>query len=161
MAMSQTGKLRSFDWADGVPRARREKKGARPTARIAAMACLVVILCAGFVAQRVYVMNLTYLLEAERARAREVARENEFLQLEVARARSLDRIEAIARGRLGMVPFERRDVVVIPGDGRRGETVLAQQQAEPRRRPADGWLAAFLEWAEGRWPGRTAEAGEP
>lgn len=160
MAMSQIGKLRSFDWTAGEPSGRRSRP-VRSASRIVAMACLIVILCGGFVAQRVYVMNLTYRLEAERARAREVARENEFLQLEVARARSLDRIEAIARGRLGMVPFERRDVVVIPGDGRRIETVVAQQRVEPARRPGDGWLAAFLEWAEGRWPGRTAEAGEP
>lgn len=139
--------------------ARRVQRAA-PVARIAGAALLAIVLCGGFVGQRVYLMNLTYRLEAERARVRQLAQENEYLHLQVARARSLDRIEAIARGRLGMVPADRKDIVVVPErrEGVRGGVAVAsarQVETEGGR----GWLTALLHWANERWPGRAAEAG--
>lgn len=123
---------------------------------------MAVLLCAGFVGQRVYLMNLSYRLEAETARVHRLAQENEFLQLQVARARSLDRIEALARGRLGMVPAGQRDVVLVPPTPAEptlpssGTPTVASRRVETHR---GGWLSALLEWAHDRWPGRAAEAG--
>lgn len=133
-----------------------------PLARVAGTALIAIVLCSGFVGQRVYLMNLTYRLEAEQARVRQLAQENEFLRLQVARARSLDRIEAVARGRLGMVPADRKDVVVVPvrRDPVRGGVALASAR-ESGTGGERGWLAALLHWANERWPGRAAEAGSP
>ena len=87
-------------------------------------------------------------------------RKTNFSQLEVARARSLDRIEAIARGRLGHGALRTRGTWwSSPETCGASETVVARQRRPGRRDRRDGWLAAFLEWADGRWPGRTAEAG--
>lgn len=145
-----------------IPR-RRGAPARAAYARIVAGAVLAVLLCAGFVGQRVYLMNLTYRLEAETARVRQLAQENEYLQLEVARARSLDRIEALARGKLGMVPPTHRDVVLIPDRpaqpaGGLAAATVAGRQLERDRQEA-GWLSSLVSWAHARWPGRAAEAG--
>lgn len=156
MAMVQSER---WTGSDRVEAGEARRQGTGSVAPIVAAALTVVLLCAGFVGQRIYLMNLTYRLEAENARVRQLAQENEFWQLQLARARSLDRIEAIARGRLGMVPATRRDVVVIP-DIRPGEEVRTASASAPAERRGDaGWLSALVEWANDRWAGRTAEAG--
>lgn len=162
MAMAQLGGSVA---PEGVGRGRTPGVTVRrvtPLARVAGAALIAIMLCGGFVGQRVYLMNLTYRLEAEQARVRQLAQENEFLRLQVARARSLDRIEAVARGRLGMVPADRKDVVVVPErrDPVRGGIAMASTR-ETGTGGERGWLAALLHWANERWPGRAAEAGSP
>lgn len=156
MAMASSGGFAVASRTEG-----RLWKRARPApfTRIAGAALAAVLLCAGFVGQRVILMNMTYHLEAETARVRQLGQENEFLQLQLARARSLDRIEAIARGRLGMVPAERRDVVVIPEGRPEGSSAVETTAVARRDTSESGWLAALFHWANDRWPGRTAEAG--
>ncbi len=67
----------------------------------------------GFVAQRVQVMALGYaLVEAKQELAR-VQQEHARLTVEVARSRSLERVEHLARTRLGMVDAEPAAAVIV------------------------------------------------
>ena len=148
--------------AKGLP---REKSARHPVTGVVSAALVVALLAAGFVGQRVVLMHLTYKLDAERALLRQVAQEHEQLRLQVERARSLDRIEALARGRLGMVSPTHRQMVVIPAPSMsQGTGTLSVAQAEAARAkrdgPGTGWLAALIAWTNERWPGNAAEAEE-
>mgnify|MGYP001406833604 CR=1 FL=1 len=145
---------------ESVPLAKARRKAPRsPVLRIGLWALMVALLCLGYVAQRVALMQLTYQLDAETARLRAVAQEHEYLRLQVARARSLDRIEAIARGRLGMQSPGHRDVVVIPSTQTAPTQPAAYSSPSEEVAASEGWLAALMDWASHRWPGNAAEAG--
>lgn len=137
----------------------RHKTPGSPVLRIGLWALVVALLCLGYVAQRVALMHLTFQLDAETARLRQVAQENDYLRLQVARARSLDRIEAIARGRLGMQSPGQRDVVVIPSMERAPVPAATYTSPSQEALASEGWLAALMEWASHRWQGNAAEAG--
>lgn len=85
------------------PPAKAPKRWLDPAILVSVIAVLVLATSMGHVAQRARIATLTYDLHVERLRLADVQRVHNHLQVEVERARSLQRIEAEARGRLGMV----------------------------------------------------------
>lgn len=108
-----------------------------------------VVLCLGlaYVWQRVHVMNLGYELAALERRLDEALREQEFLMLGIAQARSLDRVEYLATTALGMVRPSEHQYVVLERDSEDATTSLASDVEEPR-----GILNAAIAWVTRHWP---------
>ncbi|MFS8523459.1 MAG: cell division protein FtsL [Limnochordales bacterium] len=108
---------------------------------------------AGFVALRVQVMALGYELADAKQELARVQQEHTRLAVAVAQSRSLERVEQLARTRLGMVEPEPAAVVVVASpDGWTAPPAggAAVAAASP--------LAAFGEWLHARISS-TAEAG--
>lgn len=108
-----------------------------------------------YVGQRVHVMNLGYELAALEKQLDEAAREQEFLILGMAQARSLDRVEQFATTELGMTRPSDHQYVVLDRQTTESTTFLARESDEPR-----GILNAAIAWVTRHWPRvQTAEAG--
>jgi len=67
-----------------------------------------------YVWQHVHVVRLGYEIEQLREHQATLVQENKALRLEMGQLRSLKRVEAIARKRLGMVAPKPGQVVLIP-----------------------------------------------
>lgn len=112
----------------------------------------------GLVAQRVQVMTMGYALVEAKQELERAKQEHARLTVEVARSRSLERIETLARTRLGMVDAAPTNAIVMaaglptavagagPGDG--------PETPSPKPSP----LAAFGEWLHARFA-TVVEAG--
>lgn len=131
------------------------RPSASPYVVLPLVGLLVLLAGMAFVAQRVQVMALGYaLVEAKQELAR-VQQEHARLTVEVARSRSLERVEHLARTRLGMVDAEPAAAVIVKTHD--GAALVA---AEPPGAifGASSPLAAFGEWLHARF-NNTAEAG--
>lgn len=108
-----------------------------------------VVLCLGlaYVGQRVHVMNLGYELAALEKQLEEALREQEFLLLGIAQARSLDRVEHLATTVLGMVRPSEHQYVVVERNPEPSLTSVASENEEPR-----GILNAAIAWVTRHWP---------
>lgn len=122
---------------------------------ISLIAFVVLGLGLTYVGQRVHVMNLGYELAALEKQLDEALREQEFLMLGMAQARSLDRVEQVATASLGMTRPSDHQYVVLERKPVDSVTSLAQESEEPR-----GILNAAIAWVTRHWPRvQTAEAG--
>jgi cell division protein FtsL len=68
----------------------------------------------GYVWQHIQVLRLGYALEELRARRATLLQEQKTLTIELARLTALNRIEAVARDRLGMETARPGQVIVLP-----------------------------------------------
>lgn len=138
--------------ADRRERRRRVKLSAPVWLGLVALIVLGMALL--YVGQKTYIMTLTYRVEAAERRLAEATREQEFLQLQMAAAHSLDRVEQVAIGRLGMVHPTARQFVVVENAGP-AAPVAEVQAAESR-----GLISIAVDWVARHWPRLdTAEAG--
>lgn len=129
--------------APAVSPAKAPKKRLDPAIIVSVALLFVLLASMAHVAQRARIATLTYDLHVENLRLAEVKRIHNHLLVQVERARSLERIEAEARGRLGMAdPSETTWLVMnapaaSPADG--------DAQAHEDR---PGLVAAFSGWFE-------------
>jgi|SRR5690625_3752036 len=117
---------------------------------------LVVLACAlMYVGQRTHLMTLSYQLDQLQDELKIAQREQAFLQLQIVEARSLERVEQLATGRLGMVrpnavqyvAFEKEHIDAQP----------AGHDIDPSER---GFIALAVDWVAKHWPRMdSAEAG--
>lgn len=114
---------------------------------ISLIAFVVLGLGLTYVGQRVHVMNLGYELAALERRLDEALREQEFLMLGIAQARSLDRVEHVATTTLGMVRPSEHQYVVLESNPADSFTSMASDSEEPR-----GILNAAIAWVTRHWP---------
>ncbi|OUM94091.1 MAG: hypothetical protein BAA04_13665, partial [Firmicutes bacterium ZCTH02-B6] len=111
----------------------------------------------GFLAQRVHVMELGYQLRELNLELARVQDEHRKLQVEVVRARSPERVEALARTRLAMVdPGQPQLVVLAPGPADAGFTSAEPSRSLPEMLAAG--VTAVGDWLLSRFAA-TAEAG--
>lgn|SRR5690625_2661499 len=140
--------------SEDMPR-RRQRRKLNGMVWISLTAFVILSLGLTYVGQRVHVMNLGYELAALEQRLEEAAREQEFLMLSMAQARSLDRVEQLAIAELGMKRPNDRQYVVLEREPTELTTFLAQDNEESR-----GILNAAIAWVTRHWPRvQTAEAG--
>lgn len=122
------------------------------------VALLILGLALVYVGQRTHLMTLTYQSEALGRSITEALREREFLQLQMAQAHSLDRVEQVAIGQLGMVRPEAMQYVVM--DGTNQADVASPGAGESIRQEQRGLIAIAVDWVAQHWPRmETAEAG--
>jgi len=114
-----------------------------PTTIVTLVAFLVLVTAMGHVAQRAKVAALAHDLHVERLRLAEMERVKTHLQVEVERARSLERVEYEAKNRLGMVAPTRTTWVVM--DTKREEDVVRPANEGER---GLGFVAALSGWFE-------------
>ncbi len=106
-------------WAAGSPRRQvRGKEGERGwignfLATFFVMACLVSLALA-HVWLRLQVVHLGYVLSTTSKLHGQLEQENRELKLELATLTSHDRLEALARSRLGLREPEKGQVVILP-----------------------------------------------
>lgn len=123
--------------------AKAPKRALDPAIVVSVVALLVLAASMGHVAQRARVATLTYDLHVERLRLAEVKRIHNHLLVEVERARALDRIEAEARGRLGMAKPAQTTWLVLDAPA----SAAAEEIAEAGEGRL-GVAAALLGWFE-------------
>lgn len=115
----------------------------RPIPLIAALGAFLLAALMLYVGQRSEELSLGYELQAAQRRLAAVQLESGRLELEIARARSLERIEAVARARLGMVrPDSMEFVAIAPAAPASFEPTGASQS----------WLADAADWLGRVWP---------
>lgn len=120
---------------------RKRRRRVDPAVLISAFAVIVLASALIHVGQRAKVAALAYEMHQVTAHLDQLQREQTQLLVNVERARSLDRVEADARLRLGMQqPETERLVVVRPSQS---STNVAVAQSESER---NSWLAALSGW---------------
>jgi cell division protein FtsL len=110
----------------------------------------VVMLCMLYVAQRIKIMTLTYEIAETQRLMEDAIREQGFLNVEIARSKSLERIEEVAKNELAMVRPQSRQYLVMDTATVNIDTQVAvnnQAQAEEK-----GILAMAAEWVTSYWP---------
>ena len=103
---------------NSVKRARVERIS-RPKRRwnflaVSSLFLAVVSLALFYVWLRLQVVHMGYLLSATSKLRAQLEQENRELRVELASMTSPDRLEAMARRRLGLVPPEKGQVVILP-----------------------------------------------
>lgn len=133
----------------GEPQTQRRPRPrtVNPFVLLPVLGLLVLAAGMGFIAQRVHVMAMGYQLRELQEELARVQEEHRRLQVEVVRARTPQRIEALARTRLQMVdPGRPATVVLTPGAAAETAGLPAPVQLEPtlvQRMAAVGdWLLA-------------------
>lgn len=128
--------------------ARRNRKRRRrvdPAVAISACALLVLVVTMLHVGQRAKVAALTYDMHQALIRLDQLQRTQRQLVVDVEQARSLGRVEAEARIRLGMVrPEDNRLVVAHLAREDKPSSLQAPDLTNPAQRAS--WLTAFSEW---------------
>lgn len=119
------------------------------------VACAILSLALVYVGQRTYLMTLSYQLDAVERQLSTAWREHDFLELQIARAHSLGRVEQVATSKLGMVrPASRQFVVLEPNQV---DPYRPIHEAPLQER---GLFALAVDWVSRHWPRMdTAEAG--
>lgn len=162
LADQDDGRRVSFAGADERSRRQPDRRPrpvratSSPFVAFAAVGLVLVVLGLGLVAQRVQVMALTYELDEVKARLERVEQQHGRLQVQVAGARSLARIETEARERLGMVDADARPMVVFAPTP---AAVPADVDVLPGNDGLLPALAALGNWVHERFQS-PAEAGE-
>ncbi|NIO11655.1 MAG: hypothetical protein GTO40_28010 [Deltaproteobacteria bacterium] len=114
-----TGALSRRRWAvpasqkHGRGKARRTIWGGNALAGVAVVACLVSLALA-HVWLRLQVVRMGYVLSAASKLQGQLEQENRELMLELTTLTSPDRLEQMARSRLGLVEPQQGQVVVLP-----------------------------------------------
>lgn len=130
----------------------------RPVSPYVALPLVGLLLLAvgmGLVAQRVQVMALNYALLDAKGELAKLQQERTRLEAELARSRSLERVEFLARTRLGMVDPDPAAVVVVAGSS----AVTGAQQSGEAEAESASWLTALGHWLRGRWQDTAAAGG--
>ena len=132
-------------------------RSVNPFAVVPVLALLLLGAGMGFIAQRVYVMELGYQLRELNLELARVQDEHRRLQVEIVRAKSPERVEALARARLAMVDPGQAQLVVLSSDA----TDTAVAATEPSRSLPEmlaAQMTAVGDWLLARFAA-TAEAG--
>ncbi|MDN5344992.1 MAG: hypothetical protein PWQ18_1105 [Clostridia bacterium] len=158
--------------AGGNPRGRAQARGrARRKLFILGLVLLAIVMAFGktFLAVRLVING--YEMEALKQQINTLQRENERLQLEVARLKAPERVARVATTRLGMVEPAEGQLYYVPGKASQQVQVAAGATAGPGTAaattaaalpapPHHSWLAslaaALQSWFE---PARVARAG--
>lgn len=130
---------------------------ANPFVVVPLLALLLLGAGMGFIAQRVHVMELGYQLRELNLELARVQDEHRRLQVEIVRARSPERVEALARTRLAMVDPGQPQLVVLSS----GAADAAMAATEPSRSWPEmltAQVTAVGDWLLARFAA-TAEAG--
>ncbi|HEY8416931.1 MAG TPA: cell division protein FtsL [Limnochordales bacterium] len=149
---------REWQQPGGVPQERfhPRPRPVNPFVLLPVLGLLVLTAGMGFIAQRVQVMKLGFELRQAQQELARVQEEHRRLQVEIVRARSPERVTALARERLQMVEASRPALVVLsPVEG--AEAAVAQAPAAAPSSLAER-MAAVGDWL---WARLTvaAEAG--
>jgi len=132
----------------------RRPRTVNPYVALPVIGLVLLLLGMGFVAQRVQVMTLNYALLEAKAELTKLQQERTRLEAELARRQSLERVEYLARTRLGMVdPDPTQVIVVVNSDF--GADVPSAAEGEPQ---SPSLLAAVSQWIRSLWQ-ETATAG--
>lgn len=94
-------------------RARRKQRW-RYNIEVALLALLLVGVALAHVWLRLQVVHMGYVLSASSKLQNQLEQEQRALKVELATLTSPDRLEAMARKRLGLVPPEKGQVIVLP-----------------------------------------------
>lgn len=141
--------------ATSVGQVRKRRYRLSGPALLGLVAMMVLVLALVYVGQRTYLMTLSYRFDAIERQLSEAMREQRFLELEIARAQSLDRVEQLATAKLGMVRPASRQFVVLEGD-----QVDPNQPGHNDAVHERGFIALAVDWVSRHWPRMdTAEAG--
>lgn len=135
-----------------VPRKRR--RTVSPYVALPVLGLMLLVAGMAFVAQRVQVMTMSYALIEAKAELTKLQQERTRLEAELAKSRSLERVERLARTRLGMVDPESTAVVVVAG----AEAAAAAAADAGVEDGSSSPLTAIGEWLHSRLRS-TAEAG--
>lgn len=108
-----------------------------------------------YVGQKTYLMTLSYELDQLQDELKIARREQAFLQLQIVEARSLERVEQIAIGQLGMVRPNAVQYVAFQPE--HSDAPPASLDTDPSER---GLIALAVDWVAKHWPRMdSAEAG--
>lgn len=136
-------------------RERRKRKKLSGTLLVGLVAFTVLALALVYVGQRTHLMTLSYEFDALDRRLSEVLREQEFLQLQITQAHSLDRVEQLATAKLGMVRPASRQFIALEPDRVDPHPSIFEDRSQER-----GLIATAVDWVSRHWPRMdTAEAG--
>ena len=157
-------KLSSTDYYDGAavpvqnPRRKTRKKRMPATIKICLLAVLFVVTCIFYLNQQVQTMYLSLKLAELEQQVKTAQQRNDHLRVNLESARSLQKIEYIARTELGMIdPDVSSSLVVNP-------SASPHQQAQGRwieDTPEDEWgvFVALAGWLNKILPLGGVEAG--
>jgi cell division protein FtsL len=96
------------------PERRAKRKGQRHLLGICALVFCLFLLGLVHVWLRLQVVHMGYVLSTTAKLQSRLEQENRELKLELATLTSPDRLEAMARRRLGLMPPEKGQVIVLP-----------------------------------------------
>lgn len=145
----------AFASLDAAEKRRRRRLKLSGPLLLGMVACTVLALALVYVGQRTHMMTLSYRYDALERRLSQALREQEFLELQMAQAHSLDRVEQVATAKLGMVRPASRQFVVL--DSNQVDTIHPSHGDSIQER---GLLALAVDWVARHWPRMdTAEAG--
>ena len=91
-----------------------KRKGHQHLVALCALGCCLFILGLVHVWLRLQVVHMGYVLSTTTKLQGRLEQENRELQVELASLTSPDRLEAMARRRLGLMPPEKGQVIVLP-----------------------------------------------
>lgn len=126
----------------GAEQARGRRRRVDPAVLVSALAFIVLVAALGHVAQRAKLATLSYELHLSNARLAELKRVQTHLLVEVEKARSLARVEADARTRLGMIKPESTAWVVLAPAETKNPVELAGSGDDRGRM----WMSAVSDW---------------
>lgn len=167
MVLAEKRQITERNWQEQQPESSRPQPARRwrvrlhPMLLLSLVALVTVWLVATGIGQRVRAIELEYEIQEMNERLNQLQKEEQQLQLEIARLQSLARVERLARSRLGMVEPGSSRVVVLK-DLAVPDRSLGQPDAGVRVAVTQGkrlWAAVF------RWMGAllpafdAAEAG--
>lgn len=143
---------------NGATRPGTRYRRVSPIVALPILGLLMLSVGMGLVAQRVQVMTMGYaLVEAKQELAR-AQQEHARLTVEVARSRSLERIETLARSRLGMVDAAPTAAIVMTAQPDAVVAVSGPDDGRGSQTGKSSPLAAFSDWLHARFA-TVAEAG--
>lgn len=111
--------LRHKIWGRGVPKGARAKSKSTRQRKLHFLAAFFLTLCLVILALvhvwlRLRVVHMGYVLSTTSKLQSQLEQENRELKVELATLTSPDRLEAMARRRLGLVSPEKGQVVILP-----------------------------------------------
>ncbi len=131
--------------ATAAPRASgRLRFRPNPMLLVLSLGCLVVLVVIGGIGQSISYTQVKYQLDDLKADLHNQLQMNQHLQLQVAKMQSLDRIESVAKGTLGMMePTEVQTIVLgpQPPSSQQAGVRLAQETTVVK---PNGYLAAAV-----------------
>ncbi|HHW10672.1 MAG TPA: cell division protein FtsL [Firmicutes bacterium] len=141
-----------------VHKRRSQRRAAYPLTVIAVSCALVACLAMGLVIAKVKVMTLTYELREMQAELEREERRHGYLLLAVEAARSPQRLEMLAREKLGMQKPRQVEYLVMAGPDT--ETDAPAPVGGEAGAPRFAWLTAINKWLAQVWDnhGTTAAA---
>lgn len=142
-----------------------ERQKVKQKIKILGMVLLALVICFSMTFLAILTVTKGYKIASIKQEINTLQRENERLQLEVARLKAPERIATVATSRLGMAEPLAEQICYVPGDGNEKQKVAVQPveketEVEVVVAAPQSWLHALTQVLQ-QWlsPVRVARAG--